>query len=84
MATAILDSMVKPGMVYTGGSGGKNQYVVLEVRPDEVLSERVTERDGGSNRHSSGYGWFEKGSFEFVRQMRPAELKQYAQNLSRQ
>lgn len=81
MAKAILDPRVKPGMVYTGGSaGGTDEHVVRRVTEDEVWSEKVSDNPGGwcPDRHGSGHGWFQKGDFQFIRQMSKKEFKQYA------
>lgn len=64
MGKAILDKRVQPGMVFHWS----NKYpdkIVKEIREDEVV---VYEFDGTWSC-SCGYGWFETGRFEFVRQI---------------
>ena len=67
---AILDKRVKPSMVFRRGEGYLER-IVREVRENEVS---VYDFDGKWSA-SYGYGWFETGTFEFIRQMGDREFK---------
>lgn len=77
---SILDKRVKEGMVYTGGSGGSAEYVVWKVREDVIVSKRINpKQETAGMSHASGYAWFAKGEFEFIRQMSQREFKELNQ-----
>jgi len=61
---AILDKRVAPGMVFRF-EPNKPERIVKRIDSREVC---VIDFDGKWSA-SLGYGWFETGQFEFVRQM---------------
>ena len=66
----ILDKRVKPGMVFRR-EAGYPERIVKCIDDTEVC---VYDFDG-KWVSDYGYGWFETGTFEFIRQMSDREFK---------
>lgn len=71
---------IKLGMVFTFGVRVDLEYVVISLHRDGVMLERITERNETSNRHMSGYGYFEHSQTKLLRTMDRKELAFYQAN----
>lgn len=68
---------IKLGMVFTFGIRTDLEYVVISLRRDQVMLERITGRSGDANRHMYGYGHFEHPQTKHIRTMSEKELALY-------